>query len=258
MEFPNLKKMCDLICSYSPYASYTAIAKQLGLRESTLRGYWERYGGKVPDKNADRFAALVQDVAPIPLTKDAALNLLGGSPLALHNVLLPIEGDCWRTLIDEQLELRITMPPPPAFGFGQVDDEDVLVADETVGLDKPFRFQGHMPWDGEGFLVAEHRGEWHLLPLDGSQRGFEFSSGKFDLPLSKNGKPRYLRERELPGFYRYAVIGLKDGLPGSLRHQIHRANPYSQLELDLLGSMLLQTDPAGRIVLAATLRVTSG
>lgn len=257
MECRWLKEVCDLIRTYSDYKSYTAIAGRLGLGEGTLRGYWENYSGHVPDRNADRFAALVQEVVPVPLTREAALDLLCGSPLAFHNMLLPIGGRSWRTLLDEQVELQIRVPPAYALGFGEVEGEDMPVADATVALGDRFRFRGHMKWCGEGFLAAEHGGEWHLIALGPNQRSFAFGDGEFDVPLSKDGKPRYLRELETPGFYLYVVIGQKGTLPGSVRHQIQRTNPYSQLDLDLLASLILESDPSDRIVLAATLRVAT-
>lgn len=255
MEIPRLKQICGLIRIYSSYTSNVAIAERLGIKEGTLRGYWETYGGHVPDGNADRFAELVQEIAPMPLSKDAALKLLQGQQLAFHSMLLPIEGSSWRELLNEQLELEITKPPPPALGFGEVEGEDVRVADETVGLNKQFRFRGEAGWAGEGFLAAEHAGEWHLLPLGSGQRSFEFSKGVFDLPLARGNKQVYMIERNKPGFYHYVVIGHRYALPDHVRHQVLRANPYSQLDLDLLGSMILQSNPEDRIVLAATLRV---
>jgi hypothetical protein len=260
LEFPQLKQMCDLICSYSTHKSYTAIASRLGLSESTLRGYWELSGGKVPDKNLGRFSALIQEISPVPLSDDAALNLLRGSPVALHNILLPIEGTTWRDLVDEQAlhgPLEITTPPAHIFGFGEVDDNDVVVADAEVPLNERFRFKGRMNWSGEAFLAAEHGGEWHLIPLNGSQRSFVFSAGEFELPPSLDGKARYMREREKSGYYRYVVVAQRGTLSDDARHQIHRANPYSQLDLDLLGSTILQSGSKQRAVMAATLRVTA-
>ena len=257
MEFPKLREMCDLINIYSTYTSHTAIAKRIGISEVTLRGYWERYGGNVPDKHLDQFAALLQEIVPALLTPDAALNLFKGSQLVFHSMLLPIEGRSWRKLMDEQVLLEVRERPPFTLGFGEVEGEDMPLADETIALGNQFRFHGTMPWAAEGFLAAEHRGEWHLLPLDGSLRSFELDQGAFDLPVSKKGKARYLVEKEKPGFYHYIVIAQKNALSDIVRHHIQQTNPYSQLNLDLLASAVLQTDPANRIVLAASLRVTS-
>jgi hypothetical protein len=233
------------------------IAKRIGISESTLRGYWESYGGQVPDANAKRLAELIQEIAPVPLSKEAGLNLLRGSQLALHSVLLPIEGKSWRALLNEQLELEIGLRPPRGLLFGEVDEEDRRVADETVALNKNFRFGGRMPWEGEGFLAAEHEGVWHLINLSENERSFAFEEGEFYLPLPKGEEKRYMIERHKPGFYSYFVIGHKESFSDDVRHKLRGTNPYSQLDLDLLGSMILQTNPADRIVLAATLRVRS-
>lgn len=259
MELPNLKQMCDLIRTYTPYTSYTAIAKRLSLSEATLRGYWENYGGHVPDKNKRRFAELVQEIAPIPLTEEAAIDLLRGSPLAFHNILLPIGGATWRELVSEHLAhapLKIMVPPTPTVRFGEVVEENKVVADATVGLNRPFRIRGRAKWSGEGFLAAEHRGEWHIAQLADGQRSFAFSIGEFDVPPSINGKPRFLTERDKPGYYMYVVIGQKGLLSEGVRSQIHRTNPYSQLDLDVLGSMISQSKQTPHMVLAASLQVT--
>lgn len=255
MHFSNLKQICDLIRILTPYRTYSTIAEQLGITEPTLRGYWDRYANEIPDAKIDRVAELVQKVAAVPLTREAALNLMRGSSLMFHNALLPIAGDSWRQLTNESEKLRIIKRPAHSLGFGEVDEEDEHIADDTVPLKKNFRFEGDIPWSGEGFLVAEHRDEWHVLALSGNERGFQFAAGAFVVPPPRNGKSLYLIEKKNTGYYRYFVIALRGRLLDSLRHQIHRANPYSQSELDLLASIILQAAPKDRKVLAASLRI---
>lgn len=257
MEFPRLKQICGLIRIYSAYTSNSAIAERIGIKESTLRDYWQNYGGHVPDKNVAAFVDLVQEIAPVKLSATAALDLMKGSQLAFHRVLLPLEGASWRALLDEQLELEIGKPPP-SLRFGEVEEEDVRVPDETVALNRQFRFHGEALWEGEGFLVAEHLGEWRILSVGGGRRSFEFGAGPFALPLARGTRPVYMVERTKPGFYHYVVVGHRNVLPDHVRHQILRANPVPSLDLDILGSMILQSDPSDRIVLAATLLVTEG
>ena len=235
MEVPKLKEVCDLIRKRTKYTSYTAIAKQLGIAESTLRGYWERYGGRVPDRHGDRFAAFIQEVVPTPLTLEAALDLLMGSELVFHSMLLPIGGLSWRKLLDEQVTLGIRTFPHGIARFGEVEGDDVPVADETVTIGGRFRLHGTMPWAGEGFLAAEHRGEWHFISLGGDLRTFEFEEGAFNLPASRRGRARYLVENDKPGLYHYIVIAQKDRLSASVRHHVHRTNPVPPIRIGPAG-----------------------
>lgn len=262
MKIRNLKYKCDLVRTYSSYTSYDAIAKELQISARTLSGYWEENADEVPDKNIGRFSALIQKIASIPLTEEAALNLLLDSPVVLHNALFPIEGESWRELLSEQAKLGVKKAPPPAptvtLGFGTTDDDDLPVPDQTVAMGEGFRFDGGASWSGEGFLAAEHSGVWHLIDVKSGQRSFAFAAGKFYAPISVFAKPKYLYEKQTPGFYRYVLIALRGTLSEPVRRHINRTNPYSQLDLDVLGSMILQSKPADRVVLAATLLVTAG
>lgn len=257
MKCPCLKIIVELIKAYSTYDSNALIAKQIGITEATLRGYWDRDKvgiASIPDKNVDAFCELLMHIVPRPLSKDSARQLLQGNAIAFHNALLPVGGRSWQTLIDTfqaTTTLAVTVKPEINLGFGEPNDEDSITPDATVPFNRPFFFTGKAPWRGEAAIIAEHLGEWHICTVAQGQRIAPLE-GHFSMPPKSIAA---LTERTKPGIYRYFVIAVEGRMPDLLREQLYTANPPEQFRLDMLADSFMDSGKNKCLVWGTTIRV---
>lgn len=258
METPYLRQVCDLLKTYSDYNSYEKIAEKLGVSARTLSGYWEqdKTVSAIPEKNVPLFVSLLQEVIKSPLSDEGAKFLLTSNPVALHNRLMPFSG-AWGQLLDAHSKEPPLETTIHKFGmnFGATDDEP-FVPQVTAAMYQGFSFQINLGWSGELCLIAEKDGEWRVISLRPGERTIMAGHGKQTIPPPKeDGRKNPLKEKELPGYYRYFLIARRGRFDDTLRHSIAQANPLTSTELDILGNHLLSLPESGLLVRCALMKI---
>lgn len=254
MECPQLKIIVTLIKEYTQYKSNELIANRIGIKEKTLRGYWDLDAVPVPtipERNKAVFVELVKEIVSHPLSDQSAQQLLKGSAINFHNALLPPGGAAWQALIDRHSaddKIQVLRKTDLGFAFGESDDEDTVVPDATFSLNQSFYFTANTPWRGEAVVIAEHLGQWHICGVSQTARIAPLNSNPVCIPP----KPIGLRERNNEGIYRYFIVGVKGKFSSLLREQVHKPNPPQP---DAIADLVMAHGEGNCLVWGATIRI---
>lgn len=248
METPHLRGILKVIIANSKYDSIEKIATRIGKNERTLRGYCE--DGKVPDRSVGMFSDLVVEISGLPMSRDTAKQLLNGSPRDMSD-LLRSESLTWLQflatseghvgLFERVLETRLVQ----LTGVGQDDSLP------SVKRGEEFYCSTGMSWSlGEGLLVAQFQGSWHILDLAGTGSRIlklqRQSDGSVRFPGRTNRIDHFFCEYDGTGSYRFVFILVSGRFDDAVRSQIRGTNPLSDTKLNQLADLFSRIDKEKR------------